>query len=239
MNYLKIPIKYSSIKELIALLKNPEIFKRLNWQQLWLEVEDNLILKCLIKEFYNKTNWDLISQNDRIDWCKEIIDEFQDKLNWSYLSINPSLKAKEQLIKKYSTKLQWKGSIIKSKYDPSCLSSNSALPFPLTIDFLKSYEEKWDWTALGLNPNLSIDLFGIDDFENESFYEENIKTLIYFKNKWKYFRDFYEDERLDLYYSDFSIFTNKHINWKRDELRAAFKYEIEKYNSEVDYFHQI
>lgn len=234
MKKISIPIECRDTKSLVSILESSVLCEKINWKDFWANVNDEFSLLELVAKFQDKTDWYILSKNDKIRWDLNLIEEFKDKIIWEHFSSNSGIIFSSDLIDKYLNKWKWKGDyhvdINGSLVSTDCLSRNNGLP--LTIDLINRYLDYWDWTALSLNTALIIDHVNpFDEYELNQIYEENINILIYFKNKWSFSRSTYLDDNyfVEIVNKD-SIFNNPSINWKREELRIAFIEEIENYN---------
>ena len=234
----ELPINVKNTNELMVILDHNLIISKIDWKIFWLKISSRFSITTIISKYSEYMDWNILSSNPNIKWDHNLLNKYESNLNWDLLSCNPGLDLNERLIDNYLTKWKWKGRYshyrFSTSYYPESLSFNPSLP--LSIELIERYLEHWDWVALGLNKGLIIDTYSpYDDPENYDIYDRNIDIIIHFKNKWSYHRSPWEDDNIIASgYGLDSIFNNPSINWERDELRMAFKDEIEIYNKQYD-----
>lgn len=107
----------------------------------------------------NKLNWELLSANENQIWSYNLLAKYRDKLNWRLLSENVNIPWDEFLIDEFFHEIDWG----KSNDDYSFgISHNPSLPF--SIEFIRRYQNKWNWTWLSSNKGIPLSEPLIEEF---------------------------------------------------------------------------
>jgi hypothetical protein len=111
----------------------------------------------LLTRYENYLNWELINNNEKINWSERIVNKFKHKWDYFKLCENKFIPWDENIIKNIPHYCQW-----------NILSKNESLPW--SEEFIQKFETNWNWYHLSANKKLP-------------WSEELIEK---YKNKWKW-----------------------------------------------------
>jgi hypothetical protein len=195
-----------------------------------------------LEKYQDILNWILISQNENINWTREIFETFEERLKWDLLSANPSAFKDLTLLKTFENHIHWKpeipdligGSIcfneglpwtiefiesIKHKIDFYELSMNKSVPWSEAL--IDKYVNSWDFSELGANDGVPWDLRLFEKYLDvshlESFLVQNHLKL----NSDINFIEKYKDN-----VSWFAVCSNPDLPWKELNLLERWKKDL-------------
>lgn len=124
-------------------------------------------------------NWEIVSQNESINWDHHLLSAYQNILDWDIISTNCRAFNDVALIDKFNDRIAWEGHGLgstiasnegvawscdliekyESKLDFAELSSNAEVPWSERL--IDKYGNRWDFSLLSENHSLpwSVDFF--------------------------------------------------------------------------------
>ena len=213
-------IKNSSIEDtrkIIEQLNSRGIF---DWDYFWRNSDLDDYFEYLAGAFVELVNWNLVSENEQIQWTDKRVELFSDKVNFKLLSKNKNIACSTYIIEKYKAKWCWCGDKSGDKrgkrvwYNIGGLSANPNLP--LDLCFLKDMEQYLDFRSLGQNPSLFFQDMRTwhpeIKYEFKDQFDKTFKILSEFESKWCMKGSYWDDGNFSGYAKD-SIFDNPKIDW--------------------------
>lgn len=160
----------------------------INWNELSLIINDIQ----LIKDYEDKWNWDVLSQNANLPWNFNLLDSYANKWNWKYLSGNPNLPWNFELLKKYEDRWNWRPEEFLS-WIVTNVSISSNLSITWDRKMLQEWKDKLDLNTISIKANILCEaaLFLKDEFDIYKFqykishvHSDRDDTYIY-RNGWE------------------------------------------------------
>lgn len=126
-------------KTLDFLFKCPEFFKNQQSRSYPFSKEQLVMYQDFL-------NWNLVSQNEEIQWTEDLIKTFQDKLDWKLFTTNSAAFKDLRLLEVFEDRIDWLGD---NEFEGGSIAMNYGLPWDL--DFLKKYESRINFIKLSSN----------------------------------------------------------------------------------------
>ena len=132
------------------------------------------LIKKYQKSFFRPygVNWNELSRNSNLPWQEEgLLELFKNKWNWELLSVNKGISYTEEQIEKYKDLFTWDSG---SRSNQN-ISSNTNLPW--SVEFIKKYEQKWNWWTLSQNLGINWTEEMISEFEEKIIWQSMAHNL--------------------------------------------------------------
>lgn len=113
-----------------------------------------------LQKYQHVINWDLIHENEAIDWNENMIRQFMPKLNWCEFSRNAAF-AKPQLLESFKDQIDWKGE--EDGFFCS-IAANEAICW--TPELIEKYKNQLNFNYLSMNEQVQWSEQLIDNYKD-------------------------------------------------------------------------
>ena len=116
--------------------------------------------------------------SEEFTWSEALLEKYQDKVDWNEISENRHIRWTIPMIQKFQNKINWE------------IFSECAEEETLSIRFIRTFKDKWDWKKLSGNHDIPLTGELLDEFADNWDWDAIINN---------YCNSIFEENPIDFY----------------------------------------